>query len=276
MKTLSKVLLTGAVIAAVKGLDNRLEITHYTAVSKKIPKAFDGFKICLFSDLHNDTTAGLSDAVRGEHPDIICIPGDMTNDKGSFSPFISLLDRLVDIAPVYITSGNHDVWRSDYNELVSACKKMGAYFLEDENAYIEKDSSKIRVCGICDPVARSAAATEKNLFSSLEKIQPEDIYTILLFHRANLFDFLSNSGFDLILSGHMHGGQIRIPGIGGFVSPKTNVLSGSGLLFPNYISGEFNKNNTKMIVTRGIGNPSFIPRLYNRPELCSITLKSID
>lgn len=276
MKALSKVLLTGAVIAAVKGLDNRLEITRYTVASKKIPKDFDRFKICLFSDLHNDTTAGLSDAVNAEHPDIICIPGDMTNDKGSFSPFIALLERLVDIAPVYITSGNHDVWRYDYNEFVSCCKKLGASFLEDESVYYNKGNSKIRICGICDPVARSSGATEKNLLSSLKNIQQEDIYTLLLFHRANLFDFLTNSGFDLILSGHMHGGQVRIPGIGGFVSPKTNVLSGSGLLFPNYISGEFNKNNTKMIVTRGIGNPSFIPRLYNRPELCSITFKAID
>ena len=274
MKTLSKVILAGAAIAAIKGLDNRLEITHYTAKSNKLPKEFDKFKICLFSDLHNDTTAGLSDAVRGENPDIICIPGDITHDKNSYSPFISLLERLVDIAPVYITSGNHDVWRSDYHDLVLCCKNKGAIFLEDESVYFEKGNSKIKICGINDPIARSSAATEKNLFSSLTKMQQEDIYTILLFHRANLFDFLSNSGFDLVLSGHMHGGQIRIPGIGGFVSPKTNVLSGSGILFPNYICGEFNKNNTKMIVTRGIGNPSFIPRLYNRPELCSITLKS--
>lgn len=275
MRIFTKILLAGAAVAAVKGLDNRLEITHYTVKSDKLPKEFDGFKICLFSDLHNDTTAGLSDAVRSENPDIICIPGDMTNDKKSYSPLIPLLDRLVNIAPVYMTSGNHDVWRNDYHELVLCCKNKGVIFLEDESVYIEKGSSKIKICGINDPIARSASATEKNLFSSLEKFEQENIYTVLLFHRANLFDFLLNSGFDLVLSGHMHGGQIRIPGIGGFVSPKTNVLSGSGLLFPNYISGEFNKSNTKMIVTRGIGNPSFIPRLYNRPELCSITLKSV-
>ena len=103
MKTLSKVILAGAAIAAIKGLDNRLEITHYTAKSNKLPKEFDKFKICLFSDLHNDTTAGLSDAVRGENPDIICLQEVKAKEEDLFLYLSVLLILLLFISPQVIT-----------------------------------------------------------------------------------------------------------------------------------------------------------------------------
>ena len=274
MKTINKLLITGAAITALKGLDNRLEVTHYAVSSKKIPSDFDNFRISLFADIHCDTTAGLTEAVISEAPDIICIPGDMTHDNVSYAPFVHLLSRLVKIAPVYLCSGNHDVWRSDYNEFVSVCKETGAIFLSNESTYISREASKIRITGIEDPFARSSEMIETNLSNSLNNLSPDDCFSLLLFHRANLFDRLTNKGFDLILSGHMHGGHVRFPGVGGFACPKSNLISKTGIFFPKYTGGEYVKGDTKMIVTRGIGNPTIVPRLFNRPELCTIVLKS--
>ncbi len=273
MKIISKVILAGAVVVAAKGLDNRLEVSHYTIKSDKLPEEFDDFKIVHLSDFHCDTTAGLTDAVRGENPDIICITGDMTHDTGSYEPFIRLLEELLKIAPVYIVSGNHDVWRNDYDELVKKCKELGAVFLQNESVEITKGDSKINISGIEDPSSVTHNVIVKKINEGLQKILIPDCFNVLMFHRANLLDMFDNKGFDLILSGHMHGGQFRIPGIGGVVSPKTNFIQKGRIFFPKYFGGEYALGNTKMIVSRGVGNPTILPRVFNRPEICSIILK---
>ncbi|MBR3791333.1 MAG: metallophosphoesterase, partial [Clostridia bacterium] len=107
----------------------------------------------------------------------------------------------------------------------------------------------------------------------LNNLLVSDGFNVLMFHRANLLDVFKNTDFDLILSGHMHGGQFRIPGIGGVVSPKTNFMQKGRIFFPKYFGGEYSLDDTKMIVSRGIGNPTILPRVFNRPEICSITLK---
>ena len=106
-----------------------------------------------------------------------------------------------------------------------------------------------------------------------KKLGKFDGYEILLFHRANLFELLDGYGFDLVLAGHMHGGQIRLPLIGGMVSPKTSILSDK-MLRPKYFAGAYSYSDMTMLVSRGLGNPMILPRIFNRPELLSITLKT--
>ncbi len=274
MNIISKAVLAGAVLVMAKGLDNRLEVSHYAIKLDKIPKEFDGFRIVHLSDFHCDTTAGLIDAINREHPDAICITGDMTHDTGSYEPFLRLLTELLKIAPVYMISGNHDVWRKDYNELVIKCKEIGAIFLQNESVIITRDNSDILISGIEDPSSISHDIVVDKINDGIKKIEKTDLFSILLFHRANLLDLFSDCGFDLILSGHMHGGQIRIPGVGGVLSPKTNFTQNDKIIFPKYFGGEYRIGKTKIIVSRGIGNPTILPRVYNRPEICSITLKS--
>lgn len=273
MKLISKVLLAGAVVIAAKGLDNRLEVTHYSVNSDKIPDDFDGLRILHLSDFHCDTTAGLSNAVRDEKPDIICITGDMTHDTGTITPFTDLLKELLEIAPVYVISGNHDIWRNDYNELMRICEELGAVHLKDKTVKIEKGNSHITLSGIEDPSSVNHHTIYKRISESLKKLEIGDDFNILLFHRANLMDIFENKGFDLILSGHMHGGQFRLPGVGGVVSPKTNFMSKGRIIFPKYFGGEYNLGKTKMIVSRGVGNPTVLPRIFNRPEICIVVLK---
>lgn len=273
MKLINKIVLAGAVVVIAKGLDNRLEVSHYTVKSNKLPKEFDGFKIMHLSDFHCDTTAGLVDAVRSEHPDIICITGDMTHDTGSYEPFMRLLEEIIKIAPVYIVSGNHDVWRKDYDEMIKKCESFGAVVLQNESEIIKKDNEIITISGLEDPSSVTHSIISEKIKDGLEKLSISDGFNLLLFHRANLLDAFNDIGFDLILSGHMHGGQFRIPGIGGVVSPKTNFMQKGRIFFPKYFGGEYMLNDTKMIVSRGIGNPTILPRVFNRPEICSITLK---
>ena len=274
MKKTNMLLVATAALVAAKGLDNRLEVTHYNLKSEELPQEFDGFRIVHISDFHCDTTAGLIDAIRNESPDIICATGDMTHDTGTYDAFIKLLGAMLKIAPVYIISGNHDVWRSDYDELVLKCKEMGAVFLQDERAFIKRKDSEIAISGIEDPFSSVCRTIYENIEKSVDKLGNYDGYEILMFHRANLLDVFSGSSYNLILSGHMHGGQFRIPGVGGVVCPKTNFHDKTKILFPKYFGGEYTKEKIKIIVSRGIGNPTFLPRIFNRPEICSIVLRS--
>lgn len=274
MGKITKLLALGGALYLASGLDNRLEVTHYNIRSKAIPKAFDGFRIVHISDFHCDPTPGLTEKIQNENPDIIAITGDLAHDDGSYAPFITLLEQLVNIAPCFMVSGNHDVWRGDYESFVSACRSAGGIFLQDARRFLRRGDAQIAISGIEDPFTREKEAIEKRLQKSLEKLPKTNGFDILLFHRANSLDRLKAQGFDLILAGHLHGGQFRIPGIGGVLSPWSSLAENTSILFPKYFGGLYDAGETKMIVNRGIGNPMIIPRLFNRPEIGSITLES--
>ncbi len=274
-KLLKTALIAGGVLTAVKGLDTRLETTYYTVESPNLPEEFDGFKIVHLSDYHNDSVPNLIEEVQGQKPDIIVCTGDMADDKGTYAPALNLVERLLNIAPVFMVTGNHDLWRHDFEKMHDEMTSAGARFLRNERVFITKGESRISLLGIDDPFACEEKKIKKYLRTEAEKLSEYDGYEILLFHRANLLDEFSDYSFDLILSGHMHGGHVRIPGIGGVAAPRSSLNGGERLLFPRYFGGRFKNGNTEMIVNRGLGNPTPIPRLFNRPELVSITLRKI-
>ena len=271
-KTIKALAIAGGVLCAVKGFDNRIEVSDYNIQSPKIGKGFNGFRILQISDYHSDNLPGLVDEIKSLKPDIIVSTGDLVHDKGSYKPGIRLMERLVKIAPVYAVTGNHDVWRMDYSELEKDLCKIGVKTLHDESVFLRCGDDEIRLSGIDDPAAVDKSGIEENLEESISAIPKYDGYTILLFHRANLMDILKHHGFDLILSGHMHGGQFRLPWGTGVCAPKSRCGSNSKALFPKYFAGLYERHGTKMIVNRGLGNPMIIPRLFNRPEITVIEL----
>ena len=271
-KTIKALAIAGGVLCAVKGFDNRIEVSDYNIQSPKIGKGFNGFRILQISDYHSDNLPGLVDEIKSLKPDIIVSTGDLVHDKGSYKPGIRLMERLVKIAPVYAVTGNHDVWRMDYSELEKDLCKIGVKTLHDESVFLRCGDDEIRLSGIDDPAAVDKSGIEENLEESISAIPKYDGYTILLFHRANLMDILKHHGFDLILSGHMHGGQFRLPWGTGVCAPKSSWGSNSKALFPKYFAGLYESHGTKMIVNRGLGNPMIIPRLFNRPEITMIEL----
>ncbi len=272
-KLLKTAALVGGALCVVKGLDNRLEVTRYNMSSDKIPPSFNGFKILQVSDYHCDSIPGLIDEIKRESPDIIVTTGDMVHDRGSYIPGVRLYEHLTEIAPVYAVTGNHDVWRSDYREFESALGGTGVRTLHNERVILRRGGGEISLSGIDDPFSMNSAAIAKNVRKSLAELPRYNGYDILLFHRANLFDQLKRRGFDLILSGHMHGGQFRLPSGRGVVAPKSSWASDKmSVFFPRYVGGHYRAHGTDMLVNRGVGNPMLLPRLFNRPEITVVTL----
>lgn len=264
----------GGILCLTKAIDSRLEVTSYDISSEEIPKSFDGYKIVHLSDAHSEIIPGLINAVEKEKPDIIVCTGDMTDDDGkSFLPTVHLIKKLVGIAPVYMVTGNHDLARHDFSELSEKLSELGAVFLRNERVVLEKNGESISLSGIDDPAVLNSGTISERVKAAAKGLGSFEGYDILLFHRANLFEQLSGFGFNLVLSGHMHGGQIRLPGVGGLVSPKTSILS-DRMIRPKYFAGAYTYADMTMLVSRGLGNPMLVPRLFNRPELISVRLYS--
>ncbi len=275
MKNIFKIsLAAGAVCLAAAALDSRLEVSYYDVESDRLPDEFDGFKIAHISDYHNCPVTGLNEKIKAHAPDMIAMTGDMTSDRegSSYLPAIELISELVKLAPCFIVSGNHDTWRNDYKDFVASCKNAGAHFLQNETYPFERNGRQILISGMEDVFTKVRA--EEKAAEYLDNFSVGESYQILLFHRANLLDKVKDFGFDLILSGHLHGGQVRIPYIGGVFMPLSSMSESSRILFPKYSGGLYQFGTTSAIVNRGIGNPMIVPRVFNRPELGIITLKS--
>ncbi len=274
MGFMAKAVFCAGALALLKGIDNRLEITARREAFSNLPESFDGFKIAHISDLHSEVPTELFDVIKGLAPDMIAVTGDIIHDDmRSFDGVVELLEKLSKVAPVYIVSGNHDLWNSRFGVFLKKAEAAGVNFLDDNMALVEKNGESIALFGFSDPFGKSTDSIRKSLERSFSALVPFDGFKILLFHRANLFPRLTGKGFDLILAGHMHGGQIRVRGFGGLFPPKSSIIDSKTLIFPKYTEGVYKDGSSTMIVSRGIGNPMILPRLYNRPEVGIITLK---
>lgn len=260
----------------LKALDSRPEQTLYTISSDRIPSGFDGFKIVHLSDYHNRPVHKLTETVKEIKPDLIALTGDMTSDgkDETYFPALELIRELAKIAPCFAVSGNHDTWRNDYGEYVAECRKAGVCFLQNEQYEFSKNGESIIISGMEDVFTKNRS--RKKTGEYLKYFDKTEKYQIFLFHRANLLDEVKDFGFDLILSGHLHGGQVRLPYVGGLFSPLSSAAESESVLFPKYSAGLYECGNTKMIVNRGLGNPVAVPRVFNRPEIGTIILKSLD
>ena len=246
---------------------------NYHISFKNLPESFSGFKIAHISDSHSRPARGILEIAKDASPDITVITGDLLNDDEKTTTEVDeLIANLTEISPVYFISGNHDLWRMDHRDIFRRYEDMGAVFMDNKTVIIEKNGEKIGISGAPDPFSRLPERIFENTKKSLDALEKIDGFNILLFHRANLFEQIKTYGYDLILSGHMHGGQIRIPKIGGVLAPSSAMLSGTCMLFPKYSGGTVADKETTMVVNRGVGNTLPLPRLGNSPEVGIITL----
>ncbi len=249
-----------------------LQITEYTISNENIPTAFDGFKIVNISDLHctyfGDKQEDLIEAIKACEPDIIALTGDIIDEKNiDYDCVKALLSGICNIAPIYYVSGNHELAHYDANiELNNLYQSYGVTVLDNQETYLEKDGQKLQLYGLSCVGSYFGMSLTDMINDTLPKTDSEH-YSILLNHRSDIFDELSSYGYDLIISGHTHGGIIRLPFIGG-------LLSNDRTFFPKYDGGIFKENDSTMVSSRGLGESNSIPRFYNRRELVVITLKS--
>ena len=268
-------ILLGLIIWTAWG-NTALELNHYTISSDRLTEAFDGYRIAHVSDLHN-TEMGkdnekLLDMLQEADPDIIAITGDIIDSRNTdIDVALQFTKDAMEIAPCYHVTGNHEARVSEYDELKEGMIELGVVVLEDGRIELEQSGETITLLGVKDPSFQTDylfGDSETVMQSKLQEIvNEEDSYTILLSHRPELFEVYTESKVDLVLSGHAHGGQFRLPFVGGLVAPNQG-------LFPKYDAGLYTEENTNMIVSRGIGNSILPFRFNNRPEVILIDLQS--
>lgn len=271
----SIIILIGLIVWTLWG-NTALKIKEYEILSDRIPQGFDGFRIAQVSDLHNaefgEGNWKLLKMLSQTDPDIIVLTGDLIDSRQTdLDVALEFAWQAGKIARVYYVSGNHEARVPEYEDLKNGLVKAGAVILENQKVQITREGESITLMGIDDPSFQDnylfgdAEGVAKQAISDLK--DASDGYTILLSHRPELFDTYVDSGVDLVFSGHAHGGQFRLPFVGGLVAPNQG-------LFPKYDAGQFDEENTTMIVSRGVGN-SIIPiRFNNRPEIVVAQLKS--
>lgn len=251
-----------------------LQVSSFDITSNRIPKSFDGLVIVQLSDLHDaefgEGQMKLAEKVKGLQPDLILLTGDLIDsNRYDLGQSLHLVRQLVETADVFYVTGNHEVAVNEVEEITGALRSLGVYVLNNEAHILERNGEQIAIAGIEDPLMKPARPPEETVAESIVRSFngiPAQTYRILLSHRPEVYDQYVEGEVDLIFTGHAHGGQIRLPGVGGLIAP------GEGW-FPSYTEGAHTKGMTTMIVSRGLGNSAIPYRILNRPEITVATLK---
>lgn len=242
-------------------------VSEYQYVSDEIGDDLDGYRIVQISDLHNKRFGSEQQRIINEiaacNPDLIVVTGDMVDsNRVNIDAAMELIEGVVPFAPVYYVTGNHERWLSveDYHTLYNRLTQAGVVWLDNESVELSVGDETITLFGLDD--ANLVDNTLKDL-----TVGAEDGLWILLAHEPQNLEFYSRAEMDFVFSGHAHGGQVRLPFIGGLVAPDQG-------LFPEYTAGIYQSEQTTMVVSRGMGN-SIIPiRIANRPEIVCVELRS--
>ena len=257
--------------------NNSLETDTCVFVSSRLPDAFDGFRIVQLSDLHGKQfgagNEALIAAVAKQAPDLIALTGDFVDSKSDVSDITPLIDGLVPLAPVYYVTGNHEWASGQALTVVRTLEARGVHCLENEYEAIWRGEERILVAGIHDPNGFADQKRPETLAEELRAAEG-DVFWLLLAHRNNAFDgHYCRLEADLTLSGHAHGGIWRLPFTDGLINTEM-------ALFPSFTSGLYpctdgGHTPSTVFVSRGLGNsPHWLPRLWNRPQVAVIVLKT--
>lgn len=257
--------------------NNLIQTSRYTIYHENIPDDFDGYTIVQVSDLHNkDFGDQLTEKISQEEPDMIAVTGDLIDRNRTDIPAaVTIMEELTEIAPVFFVSGNHEVESMQYDLLKSELNHINVINMDNVYEELAEGSSQLGLVGIEDPmilvfeefeIAEDYENVMKQRINELSEQTSSD-FLILLSHRAELMDVYEKTSIDLVLTGHAHGGQIRLPFINGIYAPSQGY-------FPEYTDGVYESNNTKMVVSRGLGNSIFPLRINNRPELVVVILRT--
>lgn len=241
-----------------------------------LPAEFDGFRIVHLSDIHGyeygEDSAELLAKVKNQKPELIVLTGDLIDQDHQITMVPALAKGLAAIAPTYYVTGNHEwsLGTSRVKELKKLLADCGVAVLSNEYVLLERDGSSVVLAGVDDPNGYADQKTPEELYLEIEKDYPE-LFNILLAHRNDAIERYAAAGYDFVLSGHGHGGIIRLPFTEGLLSPART-------LFPSWTAGVYTVEDTTLFVSRGLGNNT-VPvkgfRLFNRPDLAVLELKSV-
>ena len=254
--------------------NQKVWLTEYTYEDSKIPSEFDDSKIMVISDLHNaDFSENIIKHIKEQMPDYVVMLGDMVQlPDCSIENTVKIANAAVEMnIPIYAISGNHDRQCGEYYEIKDILWANDVYLLENDSVRLEKGGKTINLIGMKDP--RHDVVTDEKKGAIRNNINYElsrgDGFSILLIHRADLYPDIKDTGVDLILSGHMHGGIIRLPFLGGLIGQDEE-----GHILPSYEYGVHKEENSAtMITSGGCDKNERKRRVFNPPEVVLITLK---
>ena len=246
-----------------------LSVEEFDFTSARLPAGWDGGRLVVLSDLHGKRFgrqhSRLLEAVRGAKPDVICLCGDMMDEWSGTEYLRPLLEGLVEIAPVYYVTGNHEWAAHAVQELEPLLEENGVHVLSNTYVMLERGGDKIALLGAEDS---NGYADQKTIAELSEEVRQEqgDVYKILLSHRNTRIEEYVDAHIDLTLCGHAHGGLIRLPGTDGLIGPHREF-------FPSYTAGLYDLPYGQLVASRGLGNqfPAF--RLFNRPDVPVVVLE---
>ncbi len=277
-KTLIKLSIAVIILALLTAIviigNNMIEVTNYKITSENLPTEFNGYKIAQISDFHNKKKyESILEKLKETAPNIIVITGDFIDSRKTKTEIsLSFAKELIKIAPCYYVMGNHESRLTNiYPDFEKSLKEIGITVLRNEKAILEKNGAEITLIGIDDPRLQGKTKGKEYacqvIKDELSIFNNEENYKIVFSHRPEVFEEYVNANIDLALTGHAHGGQAILPFIGGIIAPNQGF-------FPKYYKGIYQENNTKMIVSRGIGNSLCPIRFNNKPELIVVELEA--
>lgn len=252
------------VVLTLIALDERLILRTYTVVS---PKLTAEVRLAVVTDFHSsDNADDVVAMVTSCAPDAVLMVGDMFDDDIANRPTertLSLMRQLSAQYPCYYVSGNHEAWTGEMDALYQQTEEAGVTVLRMSSGVLTVRGQRIALCGIPDPyemVFSGAPDTEEQLRQALEDVDSAD-FTVLLAHRPELLTKYAQFPLDLVVSGHAHGGQVRIPGVlNGLYAPNQGW-------FPKLAGGAYTQDGMTLIVSRGLAVRTRLPRIFNRPEV---------
>ena len=262
--------ITLLIAAFQQSLTLRTYRIHTDKLDKKI-------RLMVITDLHSTIygkeQSALINKIDESQPDVILLVGDIADDKVSHEGTNLLLTDISSRYPCYYVSGNHEIWSGQSDAIKNMIRSYGVTVLEGDTNLLTVNGQLLQIHGVDDPDQFVSYETYDNVvpsdwtqqFNTCQSMTKDTVYDILLSHRPELTDFYTDSGFDLVLSGHAHGGQVRIPGIlNGLYAPNQG-------LFPKYAGGLYKLGATSLVVSRGLCKNN-LPRIFNPPELVIVDL----
>jgi predicted MPP superfamily phosphohydrolase len=252
---------------------NGLVVEKYTVKSDKVA-VNDSIRIVLITDLHShiykENQSELINLIKKQNPDIITLSGDIADDVAPINGVKLFLDGLKEFVPIFYVTGNHEFWSNDIKNIKNIISSYGVTILENDYNQIKVKNTNITIAGIDDPdieqYEKPGFNWKKEMDISFNGLQDNHDFKILLAHRPELIETYKQFNFDMVLSGHTHGGQVRIPLIlNGLFAPNQGW-------FPKYAGGMYKHGSLTHIVSRGVSYNPRLPRIFNPPEVVVVDI----